>query len=542
MYEVCLYSNGKLYVVEHVCLTRIDNPQLGIERRLVASGDDGALFFQQVAICYDAFCRVRRIGYTDIRTFQGQKEQSANGCTVIASLCAAKHLREDIDTSTVEAVINNECIPHLLQIRETLSIEALGYIEIHDVIEHLTANGMFREEQHQGTAGSNILNPDHVRNFIELLADGNDKRGQMKRGAATFLFHGHVVCIVKIVSSCGIVTYDVIDSLEGYMNRGNSTRTHCQDLQSLKVYLMWYCSRHLNGSDYTREWDAANGASDSRVFQADVWLTEPTDADKDAQRWADVAAKRMADMETKLIADMKAQRKDTNEATMDMADEANAVAKDLSEAQERLADEKAAKRMADATKKAPKHKTSKSMGHKTAKHMTDKTITKLKIDKKAAKRKGDKKAVKGKLVESHVHDMSGHSHLVRDSADQRPDDESVDTTTLLERAEFCVGELLERIKVPGPLTVLAISKHEDGYIQYKVKPTIGARTKVRESLLQRYVEPTKFRKRSEKSYADPVLEEDGVSSAVETLTQTQSDEDILDDDSEDDTALIDMAN
>jgi hypothetical protein len=237
-----------------------------------------AQLIQQYKQLYMDFHQAGRIRMTPIPSYQGRKTDSTNGCTVISALCAAYHLRRDIDTDTIVRIIDQDCVPILKQIRSKLGLGAGALIIPSDVHDHLVDHKILQQENFEGAAGGNIMDPNHFGAFIKLLACGDSGNGTMQKAAATLFFREHVVSIVKLTGG-GKSRFDLIDSLPGITNNGRpmATRTHCHDMESLEVLLKWYCSRKFSEANCTyidrnNEWDDTMADFDPRVFQGFVWM------------------------------------------------------------------------------------------------------------------------------------------------------------------------------------------------------------------------------------------------------------------------------
>ncbi|GKY92216.1 hypothetical protein MPSEU_000192800 [Mayamaea pseudoterrestris] len=233
---------------------------------------------QQYKQAYIEFHHAGRIRVTPIPSYQGRIPASTNGCTVISALVAANHLRRDLVTDTIVRIMDQDCVPLLQQIRSKLGLGGCALIIPSDVHDHLVDRKVLKQNEFEGAAGGNILDPIHFGSFTKLLAVGDDGKGHTRRAAATLFFRDHVISIVKMVGG-GKVRYDLVDSLPGMTMSGQpmATRTHCQDLESLEVLLKWYCSRKFSESNCTyidrnSKWDDAMADFDPRVFQGFVWM------------------------------------------------------------------------------------------------------------------------------------------------------------------------------------------------------------------------------------------------------------------------------
>jgi hypothetical protein len=256
----------------------IHSPQSPPKRRLPMSQ-----LIQQYKQTYIDFHAAGRIRVTPIPSYQGRIHESTNGCTVISALVAAHHLKTSspsnaIGTDSIVRIIDRECVPILKLIRNKLGLGAGALIIPSDVHDHLVDVKILQQQDFEGAAGGNIMDPVHFGSFTNLLAVGDDGKGHMHKAAATLFFREHVVSIVKLTGG-GKPRFDLIDSLPGTTSNGQpmATRTHCQDLESLEVLLKWYCIRKFSESNCTyidrnSQWDDAMADVDPRVFQGFVWM------------------------------------------------------------------------------------------------------------------------------------------------------------------------------------------------------------------------------------------------------------------------------
>lgn len=233
-----------------------------------------------------------------LQTFQGKKSSNGiNGCTVIAPLVAIYHFIENsfnnpasisndddyivvsssspaeerFDSSNFqfEETLPNEVLeeiidvqaPNILPIvRENLGLTKDALIIPSDVHDYLLKESFLRQSQFVGVCGGNILDEDHLGQFMKILKEDNaeackekeqeeneteeklkeknrksiffskglkktnasskkkvDKNNPPKRRgdkmAATLFFHEHVVCILKSKCTKNNYFYEIIDSL-----------------------------------------------------------------------------------------------------------------------------------------------------------------------------------------------------------------------------------------------------------------------------------------------------------------------------------------
>lgn len=237
---------------------------------------------------YDCFIQNQRITVSGLTTYQGRVGSSTNGCTVISALTVAQHLRTSngscvgVADNQVGVIIDKQCGPILRDIRNKLGLGNHALIIPSDVHDHLVDKKILRQEDFAGAAGGNVMDPQHLGEFLKLIAVGDDgKHGQCPAGATLF-FREHVISIVKrpIVDNNGNTVaayYDLYDSLPvmHFGGRTCGTRTRCKDLQSLQVLLRWYTSRKFSESNCDHidrnPWHDSMADFDPRVFQGFIW-------------------------------------------------------------------------------------------------------------------------------------------------------------------------------------------------------------------------------------------------------------------------------
>jgi hypothetical protein len=228
---------------------------------------------------------VGKIQVSGIDTYQGRMSNSTNGCTVISALVAAFHLANStgVTDRAIMQVIDRDCGPLLREIRSKLGLDGCALIIPSDVHDHLVDKHILRQEAFVGAAGGNVMDPDHMGEFLKLLSVGEDGKGAGRKGAATFFFREHVICIVKSAplvngrTSSPTSYYELVDSLPGLSSDGRSkaTRTRCKDLDALQVLMRFYTSRKFSDSNCSyidrNAWDDSMADFDPRVFQGFVW-------------------------------------------------------------------------------------------------------------------------------------------------------------------------------------------------------------------------------------------------------------------------------
>ena len=232
---------------------------------------------------YQTYVQAGSITVCPLNTYQGRTWNSTNGCTVISALVAACHLNPrptPITDGQIDAIIDQECGPILRKIRGKLGLGDHALIIPSDVHDQLVDDNILHQKYFVGVAGGNVMDPEHMGEFLKLLVFGEDGKSTYSKAAATFFFREHVISIVKMPIGNGKVEFDLIDSLPGASNGGRSvgTRTRCSDSNSLQVLLRWYTSRKFSDSDCSyidrNEWSDAEADTDPRVFQGFVWAVQ----------------------------------------------------------------------------------------------------------------------------------------------------------------------------------------------------------------------------------------------------------------------------
>jgi hypothetical protein len=274
-----------------------------------------------------------RISYAD--TYQGRRNESTNGCTVIAPLVCIHHLINNsyassnpihfkkndkhkmkssdpgLTDSEIVMIIDQEAPNVLSELRQSLGLAEHAFLIPADVHDYLLDQGQLSSSQFINVTGGNILNDEHLQAFISILEKASNQDGTQKIGATLF-FHEHVLAICKLHRSdptTGAATrswYDIIDSLPnpatlrrcnesltdvyhriGMFNTVNveecmmnhmipkTARIRCLDVDALCAVLKWYaCSKFTaENISYIDQypWDEQTCDFDPRVFQAFIW-------------------------------------------------------------------------------------------------------------------------------------------------------------------------------------------------------------------------------------------------------------------------------
>lgn len=261
-----------------------------------------------------------------------------------------------LSASTIQAVIDVQTPMVLPKVREHLGLHRDALIIPSDVHDYLYEHKFLCPGQYVDVFGGNILDDKHLDNFIEALssnestkqsvashvrANSGEKESDVlkveptvKKLAATFFFHEHVVCIHRITRKVDSVNLDnvktgkkvgkkrflrrirgnkkvklskeeviekaitkeetwfeIIDSLPNsqmlcnyddkkkHRSRGAwlsaTARMRCTDVDSLKVCLRWYACSKFSDEDRkfinSYQWDDGNFNFDPRVFQSFLW-------------------------------------------------------------------------------------------------------------------------------------------------------------------------------------------------------------------------------------------------------------------------------
>eukprot|EP00979_Chaetoceros_neogracilis_P015636 scaffold6294_cov268-Chaetoceros_neogracile.AAC.3 len=193
----------------------------------------------------DDFEDMRRnqiISVTYLDTYQGRVRDSMNGCTVIAPLLAIHHLcSEDklrdrnkvllqgrntesqrqsdpyqtstskgIQNETIRAVIDVQAAMVAPLVRDRLGLPKDALIIPSDVHDYFIDENYLSSSQFAGVFGGNMLDENHLQNFIEFIHRfGRSKGADIDTGepvrsrkiAATFFFHEHVVSLHRVTKN-----------------------------------------------------------------------------------------------------------------------------------------------------------------------------------------------------------------------------------------------------------------------------------------------------------------------------------------------------
>jgi len=228
---------------------------------------------------YNRYQQAGSITVTPLGTYQGRNSSSTNGCTVISALVAAAHLTSrpaPVSDAEINGIIDIQCGPILRKIRGKLGLGGHALIIPSDVHDQLVDDKILHQEYFIGAAGGNVMDPNHMGEFLKLVVRGEDGKSEFSKSAATFFFREHVISIVKTPIGQGQCCFDLIDSLP--TSGGLGSRTRCKDVNSLQVLMRWYTSRKFSSSDCSHidrnEWNDAMADVDPRVFQGFVWAVK----------------------------------------------------------------------------------------------------------------------------------------------------------------------------------------------------------------------------------------------------------------------------
>jgi len=284
--------SNKLEIVEHVWNRELQY-ESDLERALYLSGlefqpasqdanlntderfpdlkhvEDDVIGIATLAQLYrDDFEDMRRnqiISVTYLDTYQGRVRDSVNGCTVIAPLLAIHHLcseddlrdrntvllqgretdsrcqedlhqissRKGIQNDTVRAVIDVQAAMIAPLVRDRLGLPKDALIIPADVHDYFIEENYLLSSQFAGVYGGNILDENHLRQFIDFIHKFGRSKGididtgepvTSRKIAATFFFHEHVVSLHRVtkhvVTSFRNQTYEPpVVTKKGFFNR-----------------------------------------------------------------------------------------------------------------------------------------------------------------------------------------------------------------------------------------------------------------------------------------------------------------------------------
>jgi hypothetical protein len=205
--------------------------------------------------------------------------------TVISPLVAINHLHSEgsgIPDMTVEEIIDDMAPKILARVRRKLGLAGTALIIPSDVHDFLVDEKILKQSDFAGVCGGNIMDSEHITDFLNLLENGSEEKGEEKKGetkkvSAALFFHEHVVSILKVVLADGTSWYDLVDSMPQHDKKGDlaATRTRCKDRASLESVLSWYACEKFSSTDAKyidkNYWDDTMCDFDPRVFQAFVW-------------------------------------------------------------------------------------------------------------------------------------------------------------------------------------------------------------------------------------------------------------------------------
>jgi hypothetical protein len=121
----------------------------------------------------------------------------------------------------------------------------------------------------QGTSGGSILDNEHTEAFLRLLEGGSTGDSKMKKTAAAFYFHEHVVSIINVQLDDGMFVYDIVESSPP------GSRVRCQDIDVVAALLKSHAFKMFQSSDVGKlapvEFNKDTAKDHPAVFQAFVW-------------------------------------------------------------------------------------------------------------------------------------------------------------------------------------------------------------------------------------------------------------------------------
>lgn len=273
---------------------------------------------------FDSLIETKRVRISRVATFQGRTPGSVNGCTVIAPLLCIHHFHDQhvipdpgLPDSVIIQAVDQETPEILRELRGSLGLTKDAFIIPSDAHDYLIGRQLLSQDQFVNVCGGNILDDEHVNNFVQVLATANGKTDNIntvKKIACTLFFHEHVVAIHKLERENDKAWYDIIDSLplrktlrltggnegrdgppihremlelygtdefQDFESWGsdeivqNTARIRCLDLEALKGTLRWYACSKFNKENLAYidmyPWDDQNTDFDPRVFQTFVW-------------------------------------------------------------------------------------------------------------------------------------------------------------------------------------------------------------------------------------------------------------------------------
>lgn len=163
----------------------------------------------------------KRVEVIRLGTYQGRlsgspRYDSTNGCTVISPLVVATHIypqhqnmnlltphksthsKLGITNTAINEIIDKRSPPILQTVRSKLGLNQHALIVPSDVHDYLVDENILPQDKFVGVCGGNILNEDHWKEFVDMLANGRagkDPRKQ-KVGAGEYS-----KCAIVVVSA-----------------------------------------------------------------------------------------------------------------------------------------------------------------------------------------------------------------------------------------------------------------------------------------------------------------------------------------------------
>jgi hypothetical protein len=217
----------------------------------------------------------RQIQASSLGTWQGRVTifvgsgvlyDSANGCTVIAFVCALCHVRSSLTAEGVLEIVDHQAIHHLHAIRKasSTSLTDRSFL-LHDDVSSYFHDTMDSASNFLNHMGGSVFTEDFEK-FLDVMKFGNGKR------SAAFLLQKHMVCITKCCSG----QFEVIESLEP------GERILFAGVDGLRTHVLhWACSgivkskhalSHIAMNGYSAECaHVLNSGESCHVFQAHIF-------------------------------------------------------------------------------------------------------------------------------------------------------------------------------------------------------------------------------------------------------------------------------
>ena len=111
----------------------------------------------------------------------------------------------------MEHIIDNVAGPIAKEIRKENNIHGYyGYVSLQEAIDGISKD----DTDFAGVAGGNVMDDNHIENFLKLLSEGEQGKLHNVTTSAAFLFKGHTINVNKcITGTTGDIWYEINDSL-----------------------------------------------------------------------------------------------------------------------------------------------------------------------------------------------------------------------------------------------------------------------------------------------------------------------------------------